>query len=328
MRAAFAAALLIAFSGGLSACTASSYAGIPLTVGAADPDLQSLARRARAGDHGAQLELGSRYEDGRGVVPDRARAATLYRRAAAGTTGVQQVYLPPVGKHGQGRVVRAGRSVRNDVSVEAHMRLARLKGDESSAQEGRGCSGLACSTGGIAPAPPIRSSLTPGEVWRRLLEAVVDGADIDSGNAARIFGIPPAAIGETRPGRINLEFEDRSVHLFSFDLERRPCPIVGMAGCRNSEPLTQLSISYVGDEAAGACINNGALAERFAQAGWREPPRKRPRARRRRTPLNVGVPAFDVYLRPGFEVFASPPRVFDNQCITLLLYFARSYRDK
>jgi TPR repeat protein len=328
MRAALAAAMLIGLCTGLSACTASSYAGIPLGAGVADPDLQSLARRARAGDRSAQLELGSRYEDGRGVVRDRSRAAAQYRRAAVRTTGAQQVYLPPVGKHGQGRVARIDRSARNDVSGEAHMRLARLKGDESAAAEGAGCSGLACSTGGIAPRPPIRSSLTPGEVWRRLLEAVLNGADIGTGDTARIFGIPPAAIGETRPARINLEFEDSSVHLFSFDLERRPCPIVGMAGCRNSEPLTQLSISYMGDEAAGACINNGALAERFAQAGWREPPRKRPRARRRGTPLNVGVPAFDVYFRPGFEAFASPPRVFGNRCITLLLYFARSIRDK
>lgn len=78
----------------LGACAVSStYAGIPLTAGAADPELQSLARRAQAGDKHAQLELGIRYEDGLG---DLRRARRLYRLAAQSTPGRIWVYSPPV----------------------------------------------------------------------------------------------------------------------------------------------------------------------------------------------------------------------------------------
>jgi TPR repeat protein len=63
----------------LCACAVSNtYAGIPLAAGAADAELQSLARRAQAGDKQARLELGVRYEEGRGVVRDLERAERLY----------------------------------------------------------------------------------------------------------------------------------------------------------------------------------------------------------------------------------------------------------
>ncbi len=90
----------------LSACAApSSYAGIPLSPGAADEDLQQLARRAQAGDKHAQLELGIRYEEGRGVPRDIRKAKRLYTIAAADSGGTIHVYMPPVGKNGQGRIV-------------------------------------------------------------------------------------------------------------------------------------------------------------------------------------------------------------------------------
>jgi Sel1 repeat len=81
-RGAFVAAVTLGLSFGLTSCASSSYAGISLASGAADPELQALARRARSGDKTAQLDLGVRYEEGRGVRPDPARALRLYRRAA------------------------------------------------------------------------------------------------------------------------------------------------------------------------------------------------------------------------------------------------------
>jgi hypothetical protein len=97
-RGAFAAALSIA-AGVLSACASTSYAGIPLTAGAADAELQDLARRAQAEDKHAQLELGIRYEEGRGVAPDFRRASKLYRSAAT-TTALSTSYSLPQGRGG------------------------------------------------------------------------------------------------------------------------------------------------------------------------------------------------------------------------------------
>jgi hypothetical protein len=77
----------------LAGCAANSYAGISLVAEAADPTLQALARRAQAGDQHAQLELGIRYEEGRGVPANRQRAAALYRSSMGGTPVPQFVYV-------------------------------------------------------------------------------------------------------------------------------------------------------------------------------------------------------------------------------------------
>ena len=126
MRAALAAILGVVLLS-LPGC-AKSYAGIALTAGAADPDLQALARSARSGDKRAQLELGIRYEEGRGVAPDPKRAAQLYRRAAMQTGGVRLAYVPAASKNGRGATVpiSAGRLVPG--LPEAAARLAQLRG--------------------------------------------------------------------------------------------------------------------------------------------------------------------------------------------------------
>lgn len=98
------AGLLLACAS-LGGCATGSYAGIPLKAGAADPELQALARRAQAGDKHAQLELGIRYEEGRGVPVGLSQAEGLYRLAATAGERRQHVYVPPVGVHGQGRVI-------------------------------------------------------------------------------------------------------------------------------------------------------------------------------------------------------------------------------
>jgi hypothetical protein len=51
----------------LAACTPTTYAGPSLRPGAADAEPQSVARREHAGEKHAQLEMGIRYEEGRGA---------------------------------------------------------------------------------------------------------------------------------------------------------------------------------------------------------------------------------------------------------------------
>ncbi|HWT14049.1 MAG TPA: hypothetical protein VN231_14945 [Allosphingosinicella sp.] len=80
----------------LVACAVGSYAGISFAAGAADPELQSIARRAAGGDKQAQLDLGIRYEEGRGVERDPAMARRLYRRSLDGA-GFQTQFVPAAG---------------------------------------------------------------------------------------------------------------------------------------------------------------------------------------------------------------------------------------
>lgn len=111
----------------LTACsTPSTYAGIDLTAGGADLQLQALASRARAGNKHAQLELGIRYEEGEGVPVDLERARALYRGAASDTGGTIWVYSPPVG-NAPGRVIPLDGGPKEFGLREAQWRLKRLK---------------------------------------------------------------------------------------------------------------------------------------------------------------------------------------------------------
>jgi TPR repeat protein len=128
-RPSAAGALLLASAAllGLAGCAAAAFAGISLAPGAADPALQQLARRAQSGDKQAQLELGIAYEEGRGVPVDLARAERLYRMAASDSGGTIYVYTPPVGRHGQGRVVPVSRGVGQPGLAEAKARLEKSR---------------------------------------------------------------------------------------------------------------------------------------------------------------------------------------------------------
>jgi hypothetical protein len=125
-RGAYAALLLaMASLSTLAGCAAERYMGVPLAAGAAEPELQALARRAHAGDKNAQLELGIRYEEGRGVPSNPERAERLYRMAASQSGGATYVYSPPVGTR-PGQVVEASRETARAGLVEAERRLAQL----------------------------------------------------------------------------------------------------------------------------------------------------------------------------------------------------------
>ncbi|WP_066518546.1 SEL1-like repeat protein [Sphingobium cloacae] len=86
--------------------------GIALLPGAAEPTLQNLAARARAGEKEAQLDLGMRFEEGNGVPQDKARAMKLYRQAASDSGGTVWVYMPSPGNGVKGRVVPVYRGPR------------------------------------------------------------------------------------------------------------------------------------------------------------------------------------------------------------------------
>jgi hypothetical protein len=135
-----ARAACLAASLALTSCAApSSYMGIDLAgpaVSAEAAELQLLARRAQAGDKRAQLNLGIRYEEGRGVPQDLKRARELYQRAAATTGGTMWVYQPPVSKGAKGGVVPVDSGPKLYGLQEAKRRLARLSDSRNEAASG------------------------------------------------------------------------------------------------------------------------------------------------------------------------------------------------
>jgi len=124
MRRILIAALLLALLGG---CSRSSFAGISFALGAAEPELQRLAQSAGSGDKAALLELGIRYEEGRGVAVDLPRAACLYAQAAASTGGTMWVYSPPVGGAKYGSVIPISSGPGISGLAEARDRLRALQ---------------------------------------------------------------------------------------------------------------------------------------------------------------------------------------------------------
>jgi hypothetical protein len=88
--------------------------------------LQQLARQAQAGDKHAQLELGIRYEEGRGVPVDPKRAGRLYRLAASDRGGDIHVFSPPVGSNSSATILSIQRPQQLGL-LEAKVRLERLK---------------------------------------------------------------------------------------------------------------------------------------------------------------------------------------------------------
>ena len=96
-----------------------------------DASTDALQCHAARGDKAAQLELGIRYDEGRGVAADPARAASLYAAAAAFTSGLMFIYTPPVGAS-PGRTLPYRTGPDQNSLPEAMYRLALLR------LEGRG----------------------------------------------------------------------------------------------------------------------------------------------------------------------------------------------
>jgi hypothetical protein len=126
-----ALAITIAAALSLTACAArNSYMGIPLAPGTAPTDLQALASRAKDGDKQSQLDLGIRFEEGKGLAVDLKRARALYQLAAAESGGTQWVYVPPSKDGGRGQNIPVIGGPKRSGSFEAKIRLASINGNQ------------------------------------------------------------------------------------------------------------------------------------------------------------------------------------------------------
>lgn len=110
----------------LSGCAATQFGGVSLAPGAAEPEVQRLAARARDGDKRALFELGLRYEEGRGVPRDLERAERLYAEAAASRPDYAHIREVPVSQHGVSGVRRVQTGVIPGLA-EARLRLQALR---------------------------------------------------------------------------------------------------------------------------------------------------------------------------------------------------------
>jgi len=89
----------------------------------ADMPLPQLASAAQGGNKEAQLELGIRFEEGRGVAPDMGKARKLYAKAASDSGGTIWVYSPPVGNGTKGRTIPVNMGPKRMGLAEAKLRL-------------------------------------------------------------------------------------------------------------------------------------------------------------------------------------------------------------
>jgi hypothetical protein len=128
MRLALTAALVSAAALVGCATQPDRFAGIRFDSAAHPPEVRSLAERAAAGDKRAQLELGIRFEEGRGVPASRRRAERLYRMAASYSGGGAELeFFRPMRPGGRSHVTKVdgGRFVPG--LPEARARLEALR---------------------------------------------------------------------------------------------------------------------------------------------------------------------------------------------------------
>tara|TARA_R110002124_G_scaffold68699_5_gene185550 strand:+ start:1378 stop:2067 length:690 start_codon:yes stop_codon:yes gene_type:complete len=95
-----------------------SYADMPLTA---------LASEAQRGSKEAQLELGIRFEEGKGVERDLGKARKLYAQAASDSGGTIWVYSPAVGNGTKGRTIPVNTGPKRSGLVEAKLRLEEVE---------------------------------------------------------------------------------------------------------------------------------------------------------------------------------------------------------
>ncbi len=110
-----------------SAATASHSPLLPTATDLTALPLPDLARMAQGGSKLAQLELGIRFEEGRGVAQDLSKAKELYAKAASASGGTIWVYSPPVGNGTKGRVIPVNAGPKLAGLVEAKRRLERVE---------------------------------------------------------------------------------------------------------------------------------------------------------------------------------------------------------
>jgi hypothetical protein len=233
----------------LAACSTRAYAGISFAPGAAEPDLQSLARQARSGDKQAQLQLGIRYEEGRGVPVDLARAERLYFQAATQRSPRRTVaYVATPGGARSSIVLGSPGALEYSGNGEALVRWHRL----FLASEPAGHAAVASAAGAAAPDQPLHG----------------DDPESARANAVAMFAYDPIFPGLLRAdpdwrtaiaGATGYHFlDDRSIgDSFLYLLDRNgpadpgssPSPVAAAALCRDglagsdwSQPRVRLFI--------------------------------------------------------------------------------------
>lgn len=112
--------------GGPATLTLPSGRNVVVPARVAQADVAELRCGADQGLLEAQVALGRRYESGDGVPLDVARAAELYKRAAAAVPSNTAIYSPPVKLGGSGRVLLVPNANAGPGSAEAQYRLGRL----------------------------------------------------------------------------------------------------------------------------------------------------------------------------------------------------------
>jgi hypothetical protein len=92
-----------------------------------DNEVTALAARAEGGDKQAQLELGIRFEEGRGLHINLKQAERWYRRAATTKGGTKMVYIPSSRPGGAAMTVPVDQGPLVTGLPEAELRLRRLR---------------------------------------------------------------------------------------------------------------------------------------------------------------------------------------------------------
>lgn len=285
LRGLVAALVLLCAPLVLSACASSSYMGIPFASGAADAELQTLARRAQAGDKQAQLELGIRYEEGRGVPVDLARAERLYRMAASDSGGTTYVYSPPLRTGDPARVIRVDQRPSATGLAEARNRLwalapPRAGGSGSlfpgsspprALKPGAGRSNSEMAPMAISPAVPLEQS------WRRLIDYLVGEPEASAALLWNALGIDAAQL--QAPRRItSITLARRADEALSgrIDVGYTVCPPahipLSRALCIDGRPVTGVSLARSGTARRDGCLSVGQLSRQLEASRWRRAP--------------------------------------------------------
>jgi hypothetical protein len=265
--ALLAALMLLCASPLLTACTANSYAGIPFSVGAADPDLQGLAMRAQAGDKHAQLELGVRYEEGRGVPIDLRRAERLYLMAASDSGGTTYVYSPPVGRNGRGQVIPVDTGPRQHGLPEARVRLDELQGVSSE----RPNQSMSAST---VIDPAINGIRGNRETWRAIFDQFVSAAQERSPREASVAlwsALEPDRATPLPPNpRKQIQTTDGNIEIMSGLAECRPfAPAWAQEICRAHGDYLEMKMSFADTTSRNpGCLTNEEVLQALIEDGW------------------------------------------------------------
>ncbi|WP_375291537.1 hypothetical protein [Qipengyuania sp.] len=116
------------------ACASQRYAGLDLRPGAAPADIQQLARVTQSGSKQAQLDLGIRLQEGRGIPVDHGKAARPFARVATDSAENRMLFVPAAGSL-RSTILPIRQGTKITRSAEARARLQTLESSKTTSQE-------------------------------------------------------------------------------------------------------------------------------------------------------------------------------------------------